>query len=285
MNIKPALLLSALMLVAAALACRAQETPHTTEVTPLTGQDAPTRTPDYSGPCANVLFPFLEGRQWVYQKVGMNEGAATPDPLTSRFGIAVTEVSGSQAVLQAADLGTGATSKTTADCQNGAILNLPVMILGSLFGDYLSGDVQVQYVSGVFAPSASDLEAAGWNMSWEGQYIASGVVTFTSEGERTTITLSDSPLRIRWQTAGRETVVVPAGTFENAYKVTRLTQVDAGVTLEGMTGRATVTIETVHWFAPYVGLLKSEVVSGNLTTFGITFPVEVGGAVELVETR
>lgn len=99
------------------------------------------------------------------------------------------------------------------------------------------------------------------------------------------VTLSDSPLTMRWQNAGQETVTVPAGTFENAYKVTRATQVEASITLEGVTARATLTIETVHWFAPYVGLLRNESVSASLTTFGITFPVEASGSVELVETR
>jgi len=284
MKSKPAFLLSIIALVAATLAC-GTGAPITTDEPGPPAQPTPTSTPDYSGPCANVLYPFVVDRQWVYQKVGLDEGTATPDPLTSKFGISVAEVTGSQAVLKAVDMGTGTTTETVVECQAGAITNFPLMTLGSLFGDYLAGDIQIEYVSGVFAPAVSDLEASGWNMQWEGEYIVSGTVTLEAEGEQTTVTLSDSPLTMRWQNTGQETVTVPAGTFENAYKVTRTTQVEASVMLEGVTARATLTIETVHWFAPYVGLLRNEIVSASLTTFGITFPVEASGSVELVETR
>lgn len=283
MKSKPAFLVVIVVFIVTALACGTGAPSATNEPVPP-AQPTFTSTPDYSGPCANVFYPFLVDRQWVYQKIGMDD-TATPDPLTSKFGISVAEVTGSQAVLKAVDLATGTTTETRVECQDGAITNFPLMTLGSLFGDYLAGDIEVEYVSGVFAPTVSDLEAAGWNMSWEGEYIASGTVTLEAEGEQTTVTLSDSPVTMRWQNAGQETVTVPAGTFENAYKVTRTTQVEASITLEGLTGRATLTIETVHWFAPYVGLLKTEIVSASLTTFGISFPVEVGGSVELFETR
>ncbi|MEZ0394908.1 MAG: hypothetical protein ABWK53_00530 [Anaerolineales bacterium] len=278
-------LLAILLVSAAACGSQAtsQATPQATETVSLPTPTA-TSTPDYSGPCTNVLFPFLPDRQWVYQKRGMDE-TVTPDPLTSRFGLTVAGVNDSQALLRAVDLGSGATTETFAECQEGAITNFPLMTLGSLFGNYLAGDIQVQYVSGLFAPSASALEASGWNMSWQGEYIASGTVTFSVEGDQTTVLLSDSPVTLRWQNAGQETVTVPAGTFENAYRVNRTAQIQASITIEGLTGRATITIETVHWFAPYVGLLKSEVVSGSLTTFGITFPLEVSGSIELVEAR
>ena len=248
---------------------------------------ADTPTPDYSGPCANVLFPFVAGRQWVYQKLFVSADSAatpTPDPLTSKFGISVVEVNGSQAILNAVDLATGATTQTTANCQDGAITDFPLMTLGSLFGNYLAGDIQITYVSGIFAPSKTDLDASGWNMQWQGEYVAAGTVTLSAEGEQTTITLSDSPVRMTWQNAGQETITVPAGTFENAYKVTRTSEVDASINVEGLVGRGTLTFETAHWFAPYVGLLKTEIVSAHLTTMGISFPIEVtGSSVELFE--
>jgi len=246
-----------------------------------------TYTPDYSGPCANVLFPFVTGRQWVYQKIYVSADGAptpTPDPLTSKFGISVKEVNGSQAILNAVDLGTGATTQTTANCQDGAITDFPLMTLGSLFGNYLSGDIQMTYVSGIVAPSETTLDASGWNMQWEGEYIAAGTVTLSAEGDQTTITLSDSPVRLTWQNAGQETVTVPAGTYENAYKVTRTAVMDASVNVEGLVAQGTLTFETVHWFAPYVGLLKTEITSAHLTAMGISFPIEMtGSSLELFE--
>jgi hypothetical protein len=253
----------------------------------LTPLPSLTAMPDYSGPCANVLYPFIPGSQWVYQKLMVSaDGTATPtpDPLTSKFGFSVVEVNGSQAILNAVDLGTGTTTRTTANCQEGAITDFPLMTLGSLFGNYLVGDIQTTYVSGLFAPSRSSLDASGWNMQWQGEYVATGTVSISAEGEQTTVTLSDSPVHMTWQNAGQETVTVPAGTFENAYKVTRTSEVDASINVEGLAGRGTLIIKTVHWFAPFVGLLKTEVVSAHLTTLGVSFPIEAtGSSVELVE--
>ncbi len=284
MKSKITFILAILALVTASLACGVEQAPDVTDVVPPPIPSA-TFTPDYSGPCANVLYPFVEGRQWVYQKLGLEEDGSTPDPLTSKFGITVAEVNDSQAILNAVDLSTGATTQTTVDCQEGAITNFPLMTLGSLFGDYLGGDIEIVYVSGIFVPSEADLSASNWNMQWEGEYVAAGAVTLYAEGEETTVTLTDSPITMTWQNAGQETITVPAGTFENAYKVTRTTQIQATITAEGLTGQGTIFIETAHWFAPYVGLLKTEIVSAKLTTFGLTFPMEITGSVELFETH
>ena len=43
--------------------------------------------------------------------------------------------------------------------------------------------------------------------------------------------------------------------------------------------------EDFVWFLPYVGLLKMEIESGDLTYMGMTFPVTLSGKVELVEFR
>jgi len=285
MKSRLAFLPAILAIMAVTLACGATGTPTTVEdAAPPLLQPVATNTPDYSDPCANVLYPFIPGRQWIYQKISVDESIATPDPLTSKFGISVESVSNSQATLNALDLATGAATRTTADCQEGAITNFPLMTLGSLFGSYLAGDIAVEYVSGVYAPSIIELEASAWDMEWVGEYIVSGDVTLASEGDAITVTLSNSPVTLTWQNAGQETVTVPAGTYENAYKVTRATRADVTVSAEGLTGQAVITIVTNHWFAPYVGLLKTEIVSATLTTFGISFPMEISGSVELFET-
>ncbi len=93
-------------------------------------------------------------------------------------------------------------------------------------------------------------------------------------------------MRLSWKNDGQETITVPAGTYENAYRVKRTSEVEASLNLEGMTGRGTLTVETIHWFAPYVGLLKSEVDSARLSVMGISFPIEAAGSsLELVEYK
>jgi hypothetical protein len=232
-----------------------------------------------------VLIPLVLGRQWTYQKMSFGGETATPDPLTSKFGISVAEVTDSQAILNLVDLTTGTTTRSTVDCQDGAILNFPLMTLGSLFGNSLVGDVEITYASGIFLPSEADLVASNWNMQWQGEYLAAGTITFISAGQQTSIILEDSPVSTTWQNAGQETMTVPAGTYENAYKVTRHTQAEATLNFEGFMTAATLNFDTIHWFAPTIGLIKTEIVSATLATFGITFPIETTGSVELTETH
>lgn len=278
-HIFPALL----AVVLATLACSTARAPGVTDNNPFEGAPG-IDSPDTSGPCNNVLFPFAAGRQWVYQKLGA-VGGPTPDPLRSKFAISAAEVTGEQAILNMLDMGTGATTQTTVDCRDGAIINFPLLVIGSFFGDYLEGDIEVTYVSGIFAPSEQELEAAGWNMRWEGEYSAAGEITAVAEGEQTTIILDDSPIRLEWQNVGQETITIPAGTYENAYKVRRTTQVQASINFEGLSGTGTLIFVTEHWFAPYVGLLKTDLVSGSLTIMGFTFPLDVFGTVVLTETH
>ncbi len=281
MKNKISLVIVLFVLIASTMACRLGSATDGDESAPAR---EPTATTAPGGPCYNILYPFDEGRQWVYQKVGVEQDA-TPDPLTSRFGISVVDVTESGATLNMVDLGTGTTTQTSVECQDGAITNFPSMTVGSLFGNYLAGDIQAVYISGVFAPRAEDMEASDWTLGWEGEYQASGTVTYTGEGESTSITLEDSPIHLTWQIAGQESVTVPAGTFAQAYKVTRTAQVQASITFEGMTGAGTITVESVHWYEPYTGLLKTEIRSAMLTVFGISFPIEASGAVELVEVH
>src|SRR5512136_3147784 len=173
MKNKTLIFISIFIIVAVSLACGKSSD---TGGNPQPGAAA-TRTPDYSGPCANVLYPFIPGRQWIYQRMGAGQDGATPDPLTSKFGLKVEEIADSRATLTSLDLSTGATTQTTAECREGAITSFPLLVISSLFGNYLMGDIQSEYVSGVFAPSKAELDAADWNMEWEGEYVTSGTVT------------------------------------------------------------------------------------------------------------
>ena len=105
-----------------------------------------------------------------------------------------------------------------------------------------------------------------------------------------TIIIKDSPVHLNWNTAENgtpvyETVTVPAGTFENALKVSREMNID--VSLETTLGNfiGTLKVKTIHWFLPYIGLLKTEIESGDLTYMGMSFPVPLSSKVELVEYR
>jgi hypothetical protein len=174
-------------------------------------------------------------------------------------------------------------SQAVADCRDGAILNMPLMTFGPLFGD-VSGEMNVVYVSGAFMPAEADFIASNWNMTWSGDYTANGVVHGECNGQPVTVLLSNSTIRMNWQNAGQETITVGAGAFEAAYKIDYQAVTDG--TLEGAgIVQAQLTVNAVQWYAPYVGLLRNEVVSATLSAGGITLPVIVNGSGELIEFR
>ena len=94
-----------------------------------------------SGPCGNVLYPMIPGNEWIYQ--------ITTSEDSSQIGVTVTQVNGNQATLNALYLDNGITSETTIDCDDGAILNIPIVLLGFIYGD-LDGFFEIEHINGVF---------------------------------------------------------------------------------------------------------------------------------------
>jgi hypothetical protein len=270
-----------LVILLAALACGRQAGPAAGYQGPAALDPTWTSAPAPAGPCANVFYPLVPGYQWIYK---LDDGDDQMDDDT-RLGLTVSSAEGSQAQVDMLDISTGLVTHTTADCRDGAIINYPALTLGTLFGDIVTGELAVTYVEGIFMPAEADFAAAGWDLDWTGDYIASGAVTVQDEGEAITSTLQESPVHLEWSMDGQETVTVEAGTFANAYKVTRKAIVDGTVQAEGMSVQGRLILTTEQWFAAGVGLLKSEVESASLSYMGISFPVQVNSRAELVEFR
>jgi hypothetical protein len=154
-----------------------------------------------------------------------------------------------------------------------------------LFSDDMQGDLAITYLSGVYMPAEEQFLASNWNLAWEGEYRANGILNMAYEGESMAITLDNSPLRMAWQVAGQETVTVPAGTFDQAYKLAHRTELDSAIDMSGFPLQATMIIETEEWYAAGLGLLKTEVREASIVFGGITFPVSMKGEVELLEFR
>ena len=98
--------------------------------------------------CNNLLFPLVMGQQWVYRIYSESE--------TSQTGLTVSKVQNNKATVDALDINTGVITKTTAECDGTAILNFPLMTIKLIVGNYLDGEIELEHVSGVFAP-ANDL--------------------------------------------------------------------------------------------------------------------------------
>lgn len=247
-----------------------------------TPSPTPTETPPPSGLCANPLYPLLTGHQWIYQVSSEQESEPR------KIGLTVEKVEENKATVNALDMTTGVITQTVAECDGTAIQNYPSMTLSMILSGYLEGEINTEYVSGVFSPPYEDFVANNWALTWDGDYIARGDIRVQDEENQITIIVKDSPLHLNWITAENgapvyETVTVPAGTFENALKVNREMDIDVSLATTLGNFQGTLKIKTIHWFLPYTGLLKTEIESGNLTYMGMTFPVTLSGKVELVE--
>jgi hypothetical protein len=246
--------------------------------------DAPVPPPNpEAGACANPLYPMVPGYEWVYEV--SNESG------TSRIGLTVTEVNGNQATLNAIYLETGVTTETTVECDQGAILNFPLLLLSYLFGD-AEGQFDVTYVDGVFSPNYATFVDNDWVLGWEGEYIASGTISANVDGEQYKGTLEDSPIEMKWQTLNSpktifDPIEVKAGSFPEAIKIQR--EIDLEFTAEIEEGGENETLGAVLylknylWYQPNQGLLRQEIQQANIRVFGVRFPLELTSTIELVK--
>ena len=234
-------------------------------------------------PCNNIFYPLALGNEWIYQIQIQGEDG---QPEISELGLTVSEVNESRSVLAKLDYDTGIVAKSTAECEDGSILNFPMMEMNLVFGE-VAGDMQLQYNSGVFMPSHTDFEAESWANTWETDFTASGVINGKYDNETVTIDLSESPVQMTWQVVEKDgTIQVPAGNFNDVVLIKRkltfeVTSLKATIEGQAIDISTTLVLNSNMWYLPYVGLLKQELDSATINLYGIDFPIEAIGKIEL----
>jgi len=232
------------------------------------------------------LYPFQAENRWLYRLTNGSE--------SSDIALTVVDAPENQAVINSLSLSTGVTTTSTVDCRDGAILNFPTSMLVFIL-DGFDGEIDLQYVDGVFVPAEADFQATDWNTTWETDFIANGALTVVSEGQTYTLELHDSPVHVVWRTASvdgdplYQSITVPAGTFPQALEIRRQITVEVRITLNvggsAQHLKAKVTFDHTLWYQPYVGLVRQRVDDVIVTTLGMAFPVETDAAVELIEAH
>lgn len=241
--------------------------------------------PSAAGSCANTFYPLVPGYQWVYQ--------ITTEDGTSQIGISVTDVNENQAVVNTLHLESGVTTEMNVDCDEGAIINFPLVILAFLLGD-VDGEINLDHVDGVFVPNYQTFADKDWDLNWESMYNASGYLEANIEGDIIVGRLNESPLLMKWQTTGVgeqifQEIEVPAGKFPKSIKIIREIDLDFTVELEEdgvkQSLAATLILFNNLWYEPNIGLLRLEIDKANARIAGITFPFVIESTVELLEFR
>lgn len=241
--------------------------------------------PQSSTPCANTFYPMLPGNQWVYDVSAEGE--------SNQISLTVSAVDGNQATLNALDLGSGVTTEVTVECQDGTIINFPILLLGFLFGD-VDGELNLEHKDGVYSPSYDTFVSKNWDHTWVSEYVASGTIEAVIDGDLVTGRLQESPLNMEWNTLGAgeaifDGITTKAGEFPQAIKLEREAKLDftAEVQESGQTVSlsAVLILKTNMWYEPNMGLLKQEIDQASARVYGVNFPIIMDGTLELVEFR
>ena len=236
-----------------------------------------------AGPCDNIFYPMTVDNQWVYE-YGMEDTNGTLQE--SSMALTVSQSEGSSAVLAALSYDTGIVTESAVQCSDQAILNFPMTELKMVLGD-LAGNIDLQYQSGTFMPSEQEFAASNWSMEWETDYVASGSLQAFYEGEELSAVLDASPVKMKWKVAATgESLQVPAGDFKDLVKMERQISFDVSNLQTNIQGNdvnisTTLTVETELWYAPHIGLVKQNVNGISIKLYGISFPVEAYGYIQL----
>ena len=240
------------------------------------------------GPCDNIFYPLGLNNQWIYRLDAYmdNYEDQALESSGSNLSLTVSEVGASSVMLAALDQSTGVVTQTNVQCVDQAIVNFPLTELNMIFGD-MAGEINVEYLSGTFMPSQKEFEDSNWSLSWETEYKASGTVEASYDGEDMSAVLEESPVIMRWQVTNTGvTLEVAAGTFNDLVKINReisfdITSLKTYVEGNQIDIKTTLTLDTDMYYAPNIGLIKQEVNAAAIKLYGISFPIDAWGFVEL----
>ncbi len=276
-------MLLAVVLLAACGAPAANVEPAPQDPAPADNNDpVPTAQPA-AGPCDNIFYPMTLNNQWVYDynmedTSGNSQGAS--------MALTVSQSEGASATLAALSYDTGLVTESAVQCSEQAILNFPITELKMILGE-LAGNIDLQYQGGTFMPSEQDFVDNNWSMEWETDYVASGSLQAYYEGEELSAVLDASPVKMKWKVVGTgESMQVPAGDFSDLVKIERQISFDISNLQTNIQGNdvnisTTLTVDTELWYAPHIGLIQQNVNGISIKLYGISFPVEASGTVQL----
>ena len=279
-------ILAAFLAVALLSACgspAAAAEPSQAQSAPAADADQAPASETAAGPCDNIFYPMTLDNQWVYD-YGMEDTGGNIQ--AASMALTVSQSEGSSAVLAALSYDTGLVTESAVQCSDQAILNFPITELKMVLGE-LAGNIDLQYQSGTFMPSEQNFITSNWSMQWETDYTASGSLQASYEGEELSAVLDASPVKMKWKVVGTgESLQVPAGDFNDLVKMERQISFDVSNLQTNIQGNdvnisTTLTVDTELWYAPHIGLVKQNVNGISIKLYGISFPVEAYGYMQL----
>ncbi len=240
-------LLAFIVIVFSMLACNFGKTPAAGGNSPSSSNPSSSSSGGNAGACANPLYPVVANATWTYSFSNATLG---------NFTRTITSVSADGFTDQ--DVFTkGITRSGEWKCQSGALINLspdngPTASIQK--SNAIQADFKTTAMDGVTLP-ASIQTGDSWKQS------------FTLEGTETINGLQIPAKNETTNTctaAGMESVTVPAGTF-NAYHLDCTADINITITMNGASVPTKVTAKSTEWYAPGVGLVKTDTLIDNTT--------------------
>jgi len=208
--------------------------------------------PAAGGPCANPLYPVVEGATWTYKFSNAALG---------EFTRSIIQVSADGFNDQ--DVFTlGVTRKGEWKCNNGALTALQPSgnPSASVQGEDISADFKTTSWDGVTLPAA--LKAGD---TWTQNITLEGVETIAGMQVNT-----KNVIAISCTAGATESVTVQAGTFD-AVRVDCQSDITITINVNGADVPVAVSTTSTNWYAPNVGLVKtSSTVEGTNDTMELT---------------
>jgi hypothetical protein len=241
LKFRPAIIIFLIVpLLTSLTACGTDKKSNPGVILPILQTSEPNTSPTLSELCDNALYPTTQGAAWVYTSIGGPSGSFN-------YTNSITEerADGFTLTSQFPDL----TRTQEWACQPDGLKALQLGG-GSAAGISIQGmtaELTTSEITGISLPKDITL-----GMQWQYSVALQGTVAMPGDQQ----SQSNGTYSVTMKELGKETVTVPAGTFE-AIKIQSNSAVDIIATFEGIEVPVKFNGTTITWYAPGVGYVKS----------------------------
>ena len=240
LKFRPAIMFLIVLLLTSLAACGTDKKSNPGVVLPIMQTSAPNTSTTASELCNNALYPTTQGATWVYASNGGPSGS-----FNYTNSITTVRADGFTLTSQFADV----TRTQEWACQPDGLKALQLGG-GSAAGISIQGmtaELKTSEITGVSLPK--DITSG---IQWQYSVSLQGTVAMPGDQQ----SQSNGIYSVSMKELGKETVTVPAGTFE-AVKIQSNSTVDIIATFEGIEVPIKFNGTTITWYAPGVGYVKS----------------------------
>jgi hypothetical protein len=217
------------------------------------------------------LLPLGSNQQWIYR---ITSGGKESQFRLSALG--VDKVANILAKIEYTDETRNLIIHEQVICQDGAIVNFPLIVMNMLLSGYLDKYIDTTHLMSVdYLPNYASLAQDKWVLKWDPDYLTENAARLKdSSGGFGLYILNNTNVKIKFDLDGsRELVSVPAGNFPLALKVYQIISMPVTYYSQGGGTGFYLNIATTQWYEPYIGLVRAQVTSAVL--FGkLYLPIE-----------